>query len=78
MSDQDALLRSARKHLFILSSSGKPVYSRLGDESDLVTTFGLLQVIREEDIYDDRDRDRDGDRDKDNDRDRERDVIIYC
>ena len=34
-----------RKHIFVLSSSGKPIFSRYGDEQDLVTTFGLLQAI---------------------------------
>lgn len=33
------------KHIFILSSSGKPVFSRHGDEQELVTTFGLLQAV---------------------------------
>ena len=36
--------RDVRKHIFILSSSGKPIYSRYGDEQDIVTTFGLLQA----------------------------------
>jgi vacuolar fusion protein MON1 len=34
-----------RKHIFILSSAGKPIFSRHGDEQELVTTFGLLQAI---------------------------------
>lgn len=34
-----------RKHIFVLSSSGKPIYSRYGDEQELVTTFGLLQAV---------------------------------
>lgn len=34
-----------RKHIFILSAAGKPIYSRYGDEQDLVTTFGLLQAV---------------------------------
>ncbi|KAJ1442903.1 trafficking protein Mon1-domain-containing protein [Ochromonadaceae sp. CCMP2298] len=33
------------KHIFILSSSGKPIFSRYGDEQELVTTFGLLQAM---------------------------------
>eukprot|EP00606_Chrysophyceae_sp_TOSAG23-5_P000166 GSChrysophyteH2.ASY1.ANO1.9.1 assembled CDS len=32
------------KHLFVLSSSGKPIFSRYGDEQEMSTTFGLLQV----------------------------------
>lgn len=34
-----------RKHIFVLSSSGKPIFSRYGDEQELVTTFGLLQAV---------------------------------
>ena len=34
-----------KKHIFVLSSSGKPIFSRYGDEQDLVTTFGLLQAV---------------------------------
>ncbi|KAF2355387.1 Vacuolar fusion protein Mon1 [Trinorchestia longiramus] len=34
-----------RKHVFILSESGKPVYSRYGAEDRLVTLFGLLQAL---------------------------------
>ena len=33
------------KHVFILSSSGKPIFSRYGDEQELSTTFGLLQAV---------------------------------
>jgi hypothetical protein len=33
------------KHIFILSSSGKPIFSRYGDEQELVSTFGLLQAV---------------------------------
>ena len=33
------------KHIFILSSSGKPIFSRYGDEQELSTTFGLLQAV---------------------------------
>ena len=34
-----------RKHVFILSSSGKPIYCNSGDEQELVTIFGLLQAV---------------------------------
>lgn len=34
-----------RKHIFILSSAGKPIYTKHGDEQELVTTFGLLQAV---------------------------------
>lgn len=43
MSSREFDLR--RKHIFILTSAGKPVFSRHGDEQELVTTFGLLQAI---------------------------------
>ena len=33
------------KHIFILSSSGKPIFSKHGDEQSLSTTFGLIQAI---------------------------------
>lgn len=35
----------SKKHLFVLSASGKPIFSRIGDEQEIVTTFGLLQAI---------------------------------
>lgn len=34
-----------RKHIFILSSSGKPIFCNNGDEQELVTIFGLLQAV---------------------------------
>lgn len=37
--------KNVRKHIFILSSSGKPIFSRYGQEQELVTTFGLLQAV---------------------------------
>lgn len=33
------------KHIFILSSSGKPIFSKHDDEQNLVTTYGLLQAV---------------------------------
>jgi hypothetical protein len=33
------------KHIFILSSSGKPIFSKHGNEQNLVTTYGLLQAV---------------------------------
>ncbi|XP_046662183.1 vacuolar fusion protein MON1 homolog A isoform X1 [Homalodisca vitripennis] len=33
------------KHIFILSSAGKPVYSRYGSEDRLVTLFGVMQAL---------------------------------
>ncbi|KAL3851627.1 hypothetical protein ACJMK2_015360 [Sinanodonta woodiana] len=37
--------RSQRKHIFIFSDSGKPVYSRYGNEDKLVTIFGVMQAL---------------------------------
>lgn len=37
--------RRRKKHVFILSSAGKPVFSRYGDESDFSELFGILQVL---------------------------------
>ena len=34
-----------QKHIFILSSSGKPIFCKHGDEQELVTVFGLLQAV---------------------------------
>ena len=32
------------KHFFILSDAGKPIFSRWGDEQELATFMGVLQV----------------------------------
>jgi hypothetical protein len=37
--------KNVRKHIFVLSSSGKPIFSKYGDEQEMVTTFGLLQAV---------------------------------
>ncbi|BES90843.1 Trafficking protein Mon1 [Nesidiocoris tenuis] len=37
--------KAKEKHIFILSSSGKPVYSRHGSEDKLVTLFGVMQAL---------------------------------
>ncbi|XP_048739564.1 vacuolar fusion protein MON1 homolog A-like isoform X2 [Ostrea edulis] len=42
---QTAEWRQKKKHIFILSESGKPVYSRYGNEDKLVTIMGLLQAL---------------------------------
>ncbi|KAJ3093604.1 Vacuolar fusion protein mon1, partial [Physocladia obscura] len=34
-----------RKHFFILSSAGKPIYSRYGSESDATEIMGVFQTI---------------------------------
>ena len=33
------------KHIFILTSSGKPIFSKHGDEQQLSATFGLIQAV---------------------------------
>ena len=46
--DQDpntAEWRMHPKHFFILSSAGKPVYSRYGDENKLSSTMGVVQAL---------------------------------
>lgn len=37
--------RQEKKHIFILSSAGKPIYSRYGSEDKLVTIMGVLQAL---------------------------------
>lgn len=37
--------RNHKKHVFILSEAGKPVYSRFGNEDNLVTLMGLMQAL---------------------------------
>ncbi|XP_054277404.1 protein SAND [Macrosteles quadrilineatus] len=37
--------KEKKKHIFILSSAGKPVYSRYGNEDRLVTLFGVMQAL---------------------------------
>ncbi|KAF3922099.1 hypothetical protein ABW20_dc0109814 [Dactylellina cionopaga] len=37
--------RSRKKHFFILSSAGKPVYSRYGDETVVSQFMGIIQTI---------------------------------
>ncbi|XP_017773543.1 PREDICTED: vacuolar fusion protein MON1 homolog A [Nicrophorus vespilloides] len=34
-----------KKHIFVLSSAGKPIYSRYGIEDKLVTMFGVMQAL---------------------------------
>eukprot|EP01041_Mallomonas_annulata_P003600 gene3600-7161_t len=34
-----------RKQIFVLTSAGKPVFTNVGDEQNMVTTFGLMQAI---------------------------------
>ncbi|KAK3102519.1 hypothetical protein FSP39_011920 [Pinctada imbricata] len=37
--------RAQKKHIFILSEAGKPIYSRHGSEDKLVTIMGVLQAL---------------------------------
>ena len=37
--------RSRRKHFFVLSSAGKPIYSRYGDDSVISGYMGVIQTI---------------------------------
>jgi vacuolar fusion protein MON1 len=37
--------RSRRKHFFILSSAGKPIYSRYGDDGIISGYMGVIQAI---------------------------------
>ena len=34
-----------RKHVFVLSKAGKPVYARYGCEDKLVGLFGIMQAL---------------------------------
>ncbi|GAV02463.1 hypothetical protein RvY_13026 [Ramazzottius varieornatus] len=42
---QDPTWRSQKRHLFILSDSGKAIYSRHGEEDRLVTLCGVMQAL---------------------------------
>lgn len=33
------------KHIFVLSAAGKPIFTKHGDEQELVTIFGLIQAV---------------------------------
>lgn len=34
-----------KKHIFVLSSAGKPIYSRYGNEDKLATLYGVMQAL---------------------------------
>ncbi|KAI4466580.1 sand protein-related [Holotrichia oblita] len=36
---------SKKKHIFVLSSAGKPIYSRYGNEDKLATLYGVMQAL---------------------------------
>ncbi|CAG8650694.1 170_t:CDS:10, partial [Ambispora leptoticha] len=42
---QSATWARHRKHFFILSSAGKPIYTRYGDESKISSYMGVIQTI---------------------------------
>ncbi|XP_070535609.1 vacuolar fusion protein MON1 homolog A-like [Ptychodera flava] len=42
---QSAEWKSHKKHIFILSEAGKPIYSRYGAEDRLVTLMGVMQAL---------------------------------
>jgi hypothetical protein len=37
--------RGRRKHFFILSTAGKPIYSRYGDDAIISAYMGVIQTI---------------------------------
>ncbi|XP_068141576.1 vacuolar fusion protein MON1 homolog [Drosophila tropicalis] len=41
----DSVWRGQKKHIFILSEAGKPIYSLHGNEDKLVTLFGVIQAL---------------------------------
>ncbi|CAM9201859.1 unnamed protein product, partial [Hapterophycus canaliculatus] len=43
--DDDGFDWEAAKHIFVLSSAGKPVFSLSGDEQQLSTLMGLIQAL---------------------------------
>ena len=43
--DEELSPEFTTKNIFIFTSSGKPIFSKVGNEDDLVTTFGFLQAV---------------------------------
>ena len=43
--EKDDFAWGAAKHIFVLSSAGKPVFSLSGDEQHLATLTGLIQGL---------------------------------
>jgi len=42
----DSLIwKNQHKHFFVLSEAGKPIYTRHGNEEQLVTLFGVMQAL---------------------------------
>jgi hypothetical protein len=42
---RDPAWRSRRKHFFVLSSAGKPIFTRHGDDVKLTSLFGVIQAL---------------------------------
>lgn len=42
---QDIVWRNREKHVFILSTAGKPIYSLYGEEDKLASLFGIMQAL---------------------------------
>lgn len=42
---QDPVWRGHKKHIFILSEAGKPIYSLHGSEDKLAILFGIIQAL---------------------------------
>lgn len=42
---QDPIWRGHKKHIFILSEAGKPIYSLHGSEDKLAILFGIIQAL---------------------------------
>jgi len=45
MGSDSLVWKNQRKHFFVLSEAGKPIYTRHGNEEQLVTLFGVMQAL---------------------------------
>lgn len=45
MDDMDPRWRNKKKHVFVLSHAGKPIFSRYGDENALAGFFASIQAM---------------------------------
>eukprot|EP00762_Andalucia_godoyi_P008120 ANDGO_02147.mRNA.1 Vacuolar fusion protein MON1 len=41
----DPLFQKRKKHVFVLSAAGKPIFTRYGDDSKLTAFFGVVQAL---------------------------------
>ena len=39
------LVSETRKHIFVFSEAGKPIYSRYGKEEAMVSLYGVMQAL---------------------------------